>query len=408
MSPPNAPESVAADPLLGLLIDAYEVQTLIGEGAMGNVYRGLHTVIRKPVAIKVLKPEFAADEEMTGRLIREARSVNAINHPGIVDIFGFGTIPHTGQPYIVMALLEGEPFDKFLARRAPLPFKLIVSVLDDLLAALEAAHGVGVVHRDLKPNNIFLERLPDGREQVKLLDFGLARQAIRAGDSIDPTRPGMILGTPAFMAPEQIVGEKTGPQTDLYALGGIAYQMCTGRFPYEAPTTMEILSLKLRAPVVSPLTWNPQLPTAFCEWVLELLTRDPQARSRSAVDVRQRLRALVADAGLAFGASARPASAADADEREPKTIVSETQSGLEAAPGVAHETVAKKPHDSKEGEKRRGTLHAWNFENQGAIQTVAPLRPYPAKEDHAPASLLVALALSVAVMAGALWWLLLH
>lgn len=138
------------DPLLGSRIDDYEVQSVIGTGAMGIVYRVQHAVIGKPAALKVLEPDYADDPDMVQRLIREARTVNAIRHPGIVDIFGFGTLPN-GQPYIVMDLLEGEPLDAWVKREAPAPFKKVAPILEEILGALHAAHLVGVIHRDLKP-----------------------------------------------------------------------------------------------------------------------------------------------------------------------------------------------------------------------------------------------------------------
>ncbi len=215
--------SGAATPqaLIGQRIDEYDVESILGSGAMGIVYRGIHHVIGKRVAIKVLKATYSDDPEMKNRVIREARTVNAIRHPSIIDAFGFGTLP-TGQPYIVMDLLEGQPLETFIEEEAPMTLKEAGPVLDQLLSALAAAHQVGVIHRDIKPGNIFLERADEGALRVKLLDFGLAGLADKAHGSIKPTNPGSVVGTPAFMAPEQILAQKMTPATDLYAVGGIA------------------------------------------------------------------------------------------------------------------------------------------------------------------------------------------
>lgn len=278
------------DPLVGSVVGDYRIEGVLGTGAMGIVYRALHTVIGKPAAMKVLKPDVANDPDMVGRLVREARTVNAIRHPGIVDIFGFGNLP-TGQPYIVMDLLEGEPLDGWIRREAPARPGAVYGLLDQLLAALAAAHHVGVIHRDLKPANIFLQK-EGGRRVLKLLDFGLARQADRAGGSIRPTNPGTLLGTPAFMAPEQVMGEKVTPATDLYAVGGIAYQMLTNHLPHEAATAIDVLSQKMQFDPIRVRQWVPSLSEELDAWVMAMLAREEKDRPQSAEEVRQRLRGI--------------------------------------------------------------------------------------------------------------------
>jgi serine/threonine protein kinase len=280
------------DLLIGTTVDSYRIESIVGSGAMGIVYRGCHTVISKVVAIKVLKADFADDPDMVQRLVREARTVNAIHHPSIVDAFGFGTLPRTGQPYIVMDLLVGEPLDAYVEREAPVTLKEAAVILDELLSALAAAHRVGVIHRDLKPGNCFLETQPDGGRRLKLLDFGLARQADRAGGSIRPTNPGSLIGTPAFMAPEQVMGLKITPATDLYAVGGMAYQLLTRHLPHEATSAIEVLTQKMKADPVRAKIWNPALDDETDEWVMALLERDPDTRIRDADLVRRQLRRL--------------------------------------------------------------------------------------------------------------------
>jgi len=280
------------DPMLGSRVDDYEVQSVIGSGAMGIVYRVQHAVIGKPAALKVLRPDYADDPDMVQRLIREARTVNAIRHPGIVDIFGFGTLPN-GQPYIVMDLLEGEPLDAWVKREAPAPFKKVGVILDEILGALHAAHLVGVIHRDMKPGNVFYESHPEARSHVRIIDFGLARQADRAGGSVRPTNPGTLIGTPAFMAPEQVLGTKVFPATDLYAVGGIAYQMLTGRIPHEAPSAIEVISQKMKFDPVPPRQWVPSIDEDVDSWVMMLLEREHERRPESADDARRMLRRIM-------------------------------------------------------------------------------------------------------------------
>ncbi len=280
------------DPLVGQIVDNYKIESLLGTGAMGIVYRGVHQLIGKAAAIKVLKTDFADDPEMVQRLVREARAVNAIRHPSIVDIFGFGTLPRTEQAYIVMDLLEGVSLDDYLKTRAPMSLRDAVPFLDELLSALSAAHAVGVIHRDLKPSNIFVESKPDGQKGIKVIDFGLAKQADRAGGSVKPTNPGSLLGTPAFMAPEQVLGTKLTPSTDLYAVGGIAYQMLTNHLPHEATSAIEVLSLKLAQSAKPLRDWQPNLDAEVEDWVMNLLSRKPQHRFQDAEQARKALRRL--------------------------------------------------------------------------------------------------------------------
>lgn len=286
----NVNLATVTDPLLGQVIESYKVESLLGSGAMGMVYRGVHQIIGKAVAIKVLKADYADDPEMVQRLIREARTVNAIRHPAIVDIFGFGTIARSEQPYIVMDLLEGDPLDEYLKVHAPMKMRQVAPFLDELLSALSAAHAVGVIHRDLKPGNVFVESKPDGQKGIKVIDFGLAKQADRANGSVKPTNPGTLLGTPAFMAPEQVLGTKVTPATDLYAVGGIAYQMLTNHLPHEGPSAIEVLSQKMAHDPIRAKQWQPSMDEELDAWVMRLLSREPEKRYQEAEEARRALR----------------------------------------------------------------------------------------------------------------------
>lgn len=322
-----------SDPLVGQVVDSYKIESQVGSGAMGIVYRGVHTVIGKAAAIKVLKPDFADDPEMVQRLVREARTVNAIRHPAIVDIFGFGTLPRSGQPYIVMDLLEGQPLDQYIAEHGPVPPKVALPLLDELLGALGAAHQVGVIHRDLKPGNVFVEAKPDGKQAIKVIDFGLAKQADRAGGSVKPTNPGTLLGTPAFMAPEQVLGTKVTPATDLYAVGGIAYQMLTKHLPHEAPSAIEVLSQKMKFDPVRPKQWQPTLSDELDGWIMTLLAREAEQRHATAVEARKAL-ARVAEGRTHLQAKAVPSTRTSSSSgvvprkewAEAKTLVTEASS----------------------------------------------------------------------------------
>jgi serine/threonine protein kinase len=356
----NVNLATASDPLLGQVVESYKVESLVGSGAMGMVYRGVHQIIGKAVAIKVLKADYADDPEMVQRLVREARTVNAIRHPAIVDIFGFGTLPRTQQPYIVMDLLEGDPLDEFLKVHAPMKLRLVAPMIDELLSALSAAHAVGVIHRDLKPGNVFVESKPDGQKGIKVIDFGLAKQADRAGGSVKPTNPGTLLGTPAFMAPEQVLGTKVTPATDLYAVGGITYQMLTNHLPHEGPSAIEVLSQKMAHDPIRPRQWQPSLDEDLDAWVMKLLSREPEKRFQDAEDARRSLRRITDGRTSASGknlAINRPVTGVVPRREwgEAKTLVTEGVEPIKAADvstdnhvspwaatNVAHETSALK------------------------------------------------------------------
>ncbi len=222
------------DPLIGTRLGEYLVLERLSTGGMGQLYRGEQPEIGKRVAIKVLLPEAAEEPDLVNRLLAEARAVNAIRHPNIIDIFSFGRVPD-GRHYFVMELLEGESLHARI-RRGPLQPVEALEVLEQAAAALEAAHAVNVVHRDIKPGNLFITRRTDGALHVTLLDFGIAKNLGIRGE----TAPNIVLGTPGFMAPEQQQGLPVSVASDIYALGVVAYQMLSGRSPWAEQDTRAI------------------------------------------------------------------------------------------------------------------------------------------------------------------------
>ncbi|MBN1206143.1 MAG: protein kinase [Myxococcaceae bacterium] len=321
-------EPPTRDPLIGMKLGEYELRSRIGVGGMGFVYDGIQPLIGKRVAVKVLRPELAQAPEQVARLLAEARAVNAIRHRGIIDIFGFGQVPD-GRQYIVMEFLDGQPLDAYLAEKSRLPPTEALSLLDEVLAALGAAHGAGVVHRDLKPSNIFLVREPGGTRYVKLLDFGLAKQGQSgAAGRTAQTRTDMVVGTPEYMAPEQARGQAVGPMTDLYAMGVVTFEMVTGRLPFIGTSPVDLLMKHVDARPPRPSEFIPELPPALDAFILQMLTKDPEARPGSADALRQQLhrlrrtmlrptRAQAIPNGLAGAANRAPAPASEGPAAEP-------------------------------------------------------------------------------------------
>lgn len=266
-----------SDPLIGMQLGEYVIQEQIGLGGMGIVYRGEQPVIGKQVAIKVLRPEVGDQALYVERLLAEARAVNAIRHRGIIDIFSFDQMPD-GRQYFVMEYLEGTPLDTWLSRKGPLPVQEAIRLADELLDALSAAHRAGVIHRDLKPSNIFLVRQPGGGSYVKVLDFGLAKHISSSEARPQQTLHGLIIGTPEYMAPEQVRGDPVSARTDLYSFGIILFQLLTGQLPFQARVPAEYLVHHLEHTPPSPLELRPDLPPALAALVLKLLEKAPEAR----------------------------------------------------------------------------------------------------------------------------------
>ncbi len=227
----------------GSPVGEYEIQAQIGEGAMGTVYSAIHPVIGKRVAIKVLKPELCASPSQIGRFIAEAKAVNKIGHPNIVDVFSLGELPD-GRAYFVMEWLRGEDLKVRLAR-GPIPVPEACDVLDGIARALDAAHVKDIVHRDLKPDNVFLHQVVNGPIMVKLLDFGIAKLVKQGGKGLDKTNTGDMLGTPRYISPEQARGINVDHRADIYSLGVMAYEMLAARPPFHGESAMDLVD---RAP----------------------------------------------------------------------------------------------------------------------------------------------------------------
>jgi len=282
-------KTVLRDPLIGVMLGEYKVEERVGLGGMGLVYRGVQPLIRKSVAIKVLRPEICDSASHVERLLAEARAVNAIRHRGIIDIFSFGKTPD-GRQYLVMEFLDGVALDTHITNRGVLAPTEAVSILEEVCAALAAAHGAGIIHRDLKPNNIFLVKQGYGQPYVKILDFGLAKQGLPPGGTSPQTHFGLVVGTPEYMAPEQARGENVGPKTDLYALGVVAFQMLTGHLPFDANSPMEFVVKHLEHEPPLVVDEQPDVPRELSDLVSQLLSKSPEDRPGSAEEVRRALR----------------------------------------------------------------------------------------------------------------------
>ncbi|MDB4969341.1 MAG: serine/threonine protein kinase [Myxococcales bacterium] len=270
--------------VVGSVIGRYRLLELLGRGGMSVVYLAEHTLLGKKVAIKLLHDEYSRDPRVVARFVDEARAAALVRHPGIVDIHDFGR-HDDGRAFLVMERLDGESLARRLHRDGPLPERLVVDVLRQSARALAATHAAGVIHRDLKPANLFLER--DATQQwgvmVKVLDFGVCR--LSEGPKVRLTLKGAIVGTPAYMAPEQCKNARDAdPRADVYALGCIAFEMAVGRPPFIQKGMGDLLVA--HATSAPPLHLLDSVVSSPLRAVIaRMLAKAPDARPQSMTDV---------------------------------------------------------------------------------------------------------------------------
>jgi serine/threonine protein kinase len=258
------------------MVGEYRVTGVLGRGGMGTVYSGIHPVIEKKVAIKVLT-EYSGRSDAIDRFIQEARAANRIGHPNIVDIFSFGQLPD-GRHYFVMEFVPGIPLTQFLREKAPLTFDEAFPILRGIAEGLDAAHDKGIVHRDLKPDNVFVTERPGQAPGVKLLDFGIAKLITPEDGSRTKTRTGTSMGTPLYMSPEQCRGDKeVDHRSDIYSYGVITYMTFTGRVPFDADSHVDIIYMHVHAPPPPPSVIT-GVPLALESIILRAMAKRPDDR----------------------------------------------------------------------------------------------------------------------------------
>lgn len=257
----------------------YSVRSPIGEGAFSVTYRAIDTSLQREVAIKVLREQYASHQGFDSRFEREARSAARISHPNVISVYDYGR--QGTMPYIVMQLVDGPNLKEYVREEGPLTTEEAINFARQILEGLAAIHDEGIVHRDVKPQNVLI----DEGLQAKITDFGVAFVTVDPG----LTETGMAVGTAAYMAPEQAAGDVVGPPTDLYAVGVILYELLTGRLPFAGENPVQVMYRHVNEMPLPPRSLNRAVPIGVEALVLKALSKDPQDRFPNARTMRDAL-----------------------------------------------------------------------------------------------------------------------
>jgi serine/threonine protein kinase len=297
-APSPSPDDSGVVSVGSVLDGRYRIDSVLGTGGMGRVYKGEHTGIGKAVAIKVLHAKLGGSREATQRFQREALASGRLDHPNIVGVSDFGVL-EDGSLFLVMEALEGETLGQRLEREKRIPWPEAVQIISSVLAGLRHAHAKNVVHRDIKPDNVFLAN-KDGERVIKILDFGIAK--LVAGDANDPasTRAGLTVGTPAYLSPEQAVGGEIKPATDLYSLSIVFYEMLTGRTPFDDKDPLAMLTAHVSRDIPSFAEVAPDLrvPPGLEQVIQKGLAKISDERFTSANEYADAIQQVLAAAGF--------------------------------------------------------------------------------------------------------------
>ena len=299
--------------MIGTQVGKYRVTAFLGEGGAGEIYAAEHELIGRKAAVKFLRPEASREKGTISRFIEEARAVNGIRHPNIVDITDFGEIED--RHYLIMELLEGETVADRLERKGAFSELDAADIGQQVASALAAAHEAGFVHRDIKPENLFLTSHPDRPRFVKVLDFGIAKLLKAGGGGATPrhTAPGSVVGTPIYMSPEQCLGkENTDGRSDIYSLGVVLYEMILGDPPFDDPVLGKLIMAHCRREPRPPKELNDKISGLMNRTILQALQKKPEDRFQTADELRKRLRVLALQEGTSAGEAEEAAEGDDA------------------------------------------------------------------------------------------------
>ena len=314
-----------------VLNERYQLISLVGGGGMAQVYKARDNVLGRVVAVKILREQYANDAQFVARFKREAQAAANLAHPNIVNVYDVGQDGNVY--YIIMEFISGESLKELITRSAPLPTDSAVSIAAQILAGLEYAHRSGLIHRDIKPQNVVITR----EGSVKVTDFGIAKSVSDLG----LTEAGMALGTAHYFSPEQAKGERVVPQSDIYAVGVSLYEMLTGHIPFESDTAVGLAYKHISEMPRPPSQQNPNVPARLDTIVMKALAKEPAQRYNSAADMEKALRNLQVSGQQATAAIPIPAARPNVTGASARQSASRsTRTGGKAAGGQPTSPIA--------------------------------------------------------------------
>ncbi|MCY1055609.1 serine/threonine-protein kinase [Nannocystis sp. SCPEA4] len=384
---------------IGRIIDGrYRIVELLGEGGMGAVFVAEHLKLHKHVALKTIRAQFAANSQAEARFTREALATARLDHPHVVSAIDYGQLPEGGA-YLVIQLVRGRSLTKQI-EEGSLGWLAACRLGAQIADALAAAHGLGIIHRDLKPDNILLEPRDDGSFHARVLDFGIARIAADethttgtlAGIGKPITRMGAVVGTPGYMAPEQAVGQPVDVRADLYSLGVILWEACTGRYLWDAEAVTDLFAAQLSRPAPSLRNLRSDIPPMLSALVDQLLDRKPERRPANATVVRDELRklALSAEVDSVLAGSPPRVAAAPICPPEPRTAAPPAPHPASEPRSALPFSVSRTPHPAPEPPRSALPFSISRTPHPASAPSVS--HPAPASEPparvatHAPAT----------------------
>ena len=325
------------DPLIGRSIGSYRVVKPLGKGGMGAVYLAEHPMIGSRVAIKFLHPQYATDEKIVDRFLAEARAVNVIGHDNILKILDL-SVTEDNRHYFIMEFLHGRALQDLVRPDVPVPLSVTGSILLQTCEALQAAHDHKIIHRDLKPDNVYLIVHKGRKNFVKVVDFGIAKVSDAEGQSTGKTQTGMVMGTPAYMSPEQAggMGNRIDARSDIYSLGCMMYQMATGKLPFPGSSFGEVLIGHLQLVPPEPRSLNPGISEEYQAIIMKCLAKSQDERYQTMRELHDAIGACMDAEGIT-----RELPVADAREQEqgpkaasPRTPARSSQPTVAARPAA--------------------------------------------------------------------------
>lgn len=349
----SAPLKPRTDNLVGtVLADKYRIEAPLGTGGMCDVYRAIHSLIGKQVAVKLLKPELAADPKISQRFEQEALAASRVRHPHAIDVTDFGVDQHN-RPFIVMELVEGKTIGELLRENGPFTVERTEAILRQVAGALEAAHSAGVIHRDVKPDNIMIAEY-EGGDWVEVADFGVAKIQEDVNRRAALTGANFIIGTPRYMSPEQCEEKPVDARSDIYSLGVVIYEMLTGDAPFEGNSTRLLIAHSTEPPMPLSLK-QPDIAPAVEAVVMRALHKDPSRRPQSALEFSREfseaagLAPPAEEDALASGSLSRVSVPLSEDPYDEATLVRKQHreaKGPEGLPETVADIADENPYDT--------------------------------------------------------------